>query len=308
MIFKRLRDAGVLGINARNAELIARWNERRFYPRVDNKLLARRLAEAKGVRVARLIATVEAYGELRQLGARLEGERDFVIKPVHGAMGNGVLVITDRDRDSFLRSDGVRLSLSDLEYHLAGILAGLYSLGGRVDAAMVEERLVTHEVFSKLAVRGVPDVRVIVFRGVPVMAMTRLPTHESRGRANLHQGAVAAGIDLATGRTTCGIHHNRPVSRHPETGEALAGMSIPLWDELLELSARCAEAFELGYIGVDLVLDARHGPVLLEANARPGLSIQLANGAGLWPRLRRVAELNLDGVDARQRAALARQS
>lgn len=308
MIFRRLRDAGVLGINARNADFIARYNERRFYPRVDDKLLARRLAQANGVRVAGLIATVEAYGELRQLGPRLAGARDFVIKPVHGAMGNGVLVVTDRDEDSFVRSDGVRLSLADLEYHLAGILAGLYSLGGRVDAAMIEERLVAHEVFGKLAVRGVPDVRVIVFRGVPVMAMTRLPTHESRGRANLHQGAVAAGIDLATGRTTRGLHHNRPVSRHPETGEALQGLLIPQWDDLLELAARCAEAFELGYIGVDLVLDARQGPVMLEANARPGLSIQLANGEGLWPRLQRVAELDLKGVDARQRAALARQT
>lgn len=294
-----------MGINARNADVISRWNPRAFHPEVDNKLVARQLAEAHGARVPKLIATVEAYGDLRRLGTLLSEERDFVIKPVRGAMGNGVLVIVDRDGDDFIRSDGERLSLSDLEYHLSGILAGLYSIGGRVDTGMVEERLVIHPAFEKLTVRGVPDVRIIVFRGVPVLAMIRLPTEESRGRANLHQGAVAAGIDLASGHTTHGIHHNRPVTVHPETGASLKNVVVPQWTQLLELAARCASAFRLGYIGVDLVLDARHGPVLLEANARPGLSIQLANRRGLQTRVDAVAAMDLDGLTVEQRVAIA---
>lgn len=296
-----------MGINARNADVVSRWNPRAFYPQVDNKLIARRLADANGVRVPRLIATVEAYGDLRRLGSLLREERDFVIKPVQGAMGNGVLVIVDQERTGFVRSDGVCLSLPDLEYHLAGILAGLYSLGGRVDAGMVEERLLAHAAFERLAVRGVPDVRVIVFRGIPLLAMIRLPTHESRGRANLHQGAVAVGVDLASGRTTHSIHHNRPVTRHPETGEWLRGLAIPGWTQLLEVAARCANAYNLGYIGVDLVLDARHGPVLLEANARPGLSIQLANGRGLQKRIDAVAKMDLDGLAVEQRVAISQE-
>jgi hypothetical protein len=46
----------------------------------------------------------------------------------------------------------------------------------------------------------------------------------------------------------------------------------------------------LGYIGADVVLDARRGPMVLELNARPGLAIQLANRAGLMPRLDTVDE------------------
>ena len=38
-------------------------------------------------------------------------------------------------------------------------------------------------------------------------------------------------------------------------------------------------------------MDALGGPMILELNARPGLAIQLANGAGLRPRL--------EAVDAR---------
>ena len=62
-------------------------------------------------------------------------------------------------------------------------------------------------------------------------------------------------------------------------------MRVPYWDEVLRLSRRVSEAVGLGYIGVDIVVDATGGPMLLEANARPGLAIQIANGHGLLPRL-----------------------
>lgn len=305
-MFGRLRAAGVLGINARNSEVIARYNPRRNYPRVDDKLRSKALAEAAGVRVPRLLAQISAYGDLRHLRELVEAEPEFVIKPVKGAMGNGVIVIASREGPAYVRSDGEKLTLKDLEYHVSGVLAGLYSLGGHVDRAMIEERLHTDATFERISVGGVPDVRVIVFRGVPILAMTRLPTIESRGRANLHQGAVAAGIDLATGITGGGVHHGRPTALHPDTGQPIAGVVIPRWDELLEIAARCSDAFELGYIGVDLVLDAHKGPVLLEANARPGLAIQLANGRGLWPRIHAVEPLDLTGMTPRARAELGR--
>ena len=48
---------------------------------------------------------------------------------------------------------------------------------------------------------------------------------------------------------------------------------------------KLADALEMGYIGVDFVIDAKIGPVVLEANARPGLAIQVAHRIGLLPRL-----------------------
>ena len=42
----------------------------------------------------------------------------------------------------------------------------------------------------------------------------------------------------------------------------------------------------MGYIGVDFVIDAKIGAVVLEANARPGLAIQVAHRIGLLPRLK----------------------
>jgi hypothetical protein len=113
------------------------------------------------------------------------------------------------------------------------------------------------------------------------MAMLRLPTMESNGRANIHQGGVGVGIDLLTGLTHHAIHRDQEIQRHPDTGETLLDREVPSWPEILQLSRRIARAVGLGFLGVDIVLDALHGPMLLEANARPGLAIQLANDAGL---------------------------
>ena len=44
------------------------------------------------------------------------------------------------------------------------------------------------------------------------MAMLRLPTKASGGRANLHQGAIGAGVDLVTGVTHHAVLKNRKAS------------------------------------------------------------------------------------------------
>ena len=96
---------------------------------------------------------------------------------------------------------------------------------------------------------------------------------------------MGVGIDLATGVTQGGVCRNRSVSTHPDTGRAIGGIAIPFWPRILSAAAALSEAVEMGYVGVDLVLDAEHGPMVLEANARPGLALQIANRQGLAPLL-----------------------
>ena len=122
---------------------------------------------------------------------------------------------------------------------------------------------------------------MICFQGEPAVAMLRLPTQASRGRANLHQGAVGTGVDIQTGRTTGGVCRNRAVDAHPDTGASLHGRLVPFWDQALATAGTVSRAVGLGYVGVDLVFDASRGPIVLEANARPGLAIQIANRCGL---------------------------
>ena len=102
-----------------------------------------------------------------------------------------------------------------------------------------------------------------------------------------------------------GVFQNRKVHQHPDTGAELIGLQIPNWMELLSLSTRCFELAPLGYLGVDVVLDRHLGPLVLELNARPGLSIQLANNKGLRPRLELVEKLDSVPKDPGERLALA---
>lgn len=280
-----LRRAGVLGINARNAGYVLRYNPRRLYPLVDDKLKTKRLAEEAGIAVPRLYGVIRAVHDVRRLPEIVAGHRDFVIKPAAGSGGSGILVVTGRLGELFRTASGDLLTLDDLEFHLSNILSGVYSLGGQSDQAMIEYRVRFDPVFEPISYQGVPDLRIIVFLGVPVMAMVRLPTRGSQGKANLHQGAIGAGIDLATGRTGTAVWHNEVVTEHPDTGVSVTGVEIPGWGELLRLAASGWELTGLGYLGVDIVLDHDLGPLMLELNARPGLNIQIANRAGLRHRL-----------------------
>ena len=224
-----LRAAGVLGMNARNHAYLLRYNERSRYPLVDDKLATKRMCQEAGIPVPRLLAVAEQHHQVRELPERLEGVEGFALKPARGTMGNGIVVIAGRQGDGYVSAGGRHLSLDDFRYHAAGIISGLYSLGGHLDVAMVEERLVIHSAMAELVEGGVPDIRVIVYRGVPVMAMSRLPTRRSSGRANLHQGALGAGVDLATGRIQHAILGNASVTHHPAIHRATAATARPAW-------------------------------------------------------------------------------
>ena len=208
MIYRELRERGVLSMNARNADLIERWNPRRLFPLVDDKLRTKQLAEQAGIAVPPLYGVVRAYHEVHDLYALLADHQDFVVKPAHGSGGNGILVISGRRGQSLVKASGQEISFEDLEFHVSNALSGMYSLGGHPDAAMLEYRVAFDPLFEPVAFRGVPDIRTVVFRGVPVMAMVRLPTMASGGRANLHQGAVGGGH-----RPGRGAHHLRRVPR-----------------------------------------------------------------------------------------------
>lgn len=281
----KLHKAGVIGMNRRNVELIAQNNPRRLYPLVDDKLKTKLVTEPVGIAVPSMIGVARTQYHVQQLGEFLKDLQGFVIKPSKGSGGKGILVITGRDGDDFIKPSGNRVTLKELQHHVSSTLSGLYSLGGRTDVAMIETLVEFSDVFDGFSYEGVPDVRVILFRGYPVMAMTRLSTRESDGKANLHQGAVGLGIDIASGRSLRAVQHGQPIENHPDTGRKLSELQVPYWETLLKLASRCYDVTGLGYLGADIVLDKNLGPLLLELNARPGLAIQIANGIGMQKRL-----------------------
>jgi len=304
---RALRERGVLGLNARNGEFMLPWNPRRFYPLVDDKVLTKTLAREHGVSVPEVYAIIEIPRQIRELKAQVAKHEEFVVKPARGSGGEGIIVVTGRTQEGYRKIDGSSIDDHELAFHISNILAGIFSLGGTPDKALVEYRVNFDPVFDAVTYKGVPDVRVIVFLGVPVMAMVRLPTRKSGGRANLHQGALGTGVDMATGKTLTAVLGTRIVDVHPDTGVPVSGIQIPHWQTMLEIATRSYELTGLGYQGVDIVLDRELGPMVLELNARPGLAIQMANRAGLRTRLEAVLR-DRDGLQsAAERIAYARE-
>ena len=199
-----------------------------------------------------------------------------------------MLVIQGRSGDAFLKGSGSSLTLEEIRFHVANILGGLFSLGGQRDVAMVEQYIACTDEVMAMSYRGAPDVRVVMLHGYPVMAMLRVATKESDGRANLHMGAIGIGIDLASGMTQHAVCHGQPIETHPDLGTPLLGQQIPDWETVLKLAGLCYEMTQLGYLGADIMIGKELGPMIIEVNARPGLAIQLANGEGLRGRFQLV--------------------
>lgn len=288
----RLTD--ILGLNARSSDYLS-LNRKRARRWADDKLLTKKMLKKARVPHPRLLGVLGEVAQVRKYNwSKLKD--GFAIKPVKGFGGQGILLIKRQTKEKgyFQTVDGKIVGVEDLLLHSLDIIEGKFSHNNLPDKAMIEERIKIHPKFKKMAVGGAPDVRVIVFNRVPVMAMLRLPTEESNGKANLHQGAIGLGIDMATGITTHGVYKNGLVKYFPDTNIKVNGITVPSWNKILKMSVETEMVSKLRYLSVDMLIDEDKGPVVLELNDQPGLSIQLANMAGLRRRLERVEGLEVE--------------
>lgn len=289
----------ILGINARSLSYLKPLNTKKGRRIADSKLLTKKYLAKAGLPTPSLLAVFKTPREVAEFDW-LSLPDNFVLKPVTGYGGGGIIIVKKKAKwagEWYLMDDSI-INVSDLRLRTLDILAGQYSLHDLPDYAMIEERIKIAKVFRKYAYQGTPDIRVIVFNKVPVMAMLRLPTAQSKGKANLHQGAIGVGVDIATGITTYGICQGRFVKYIPGTKRKVNGLKLPKWNTILTLAVKAQEVVaQLGYVGVDIVFDKKHGPVVLELNNQPGLEIQNANRAPLKKRLERVEGLEIKDAE-----------
>jgi alpha-L-glutamate ligase-like protein len=298
----------VLGLNRRNQEYVRPYNQASAKALADNKIATKKLLAKEGINTSEVYKLIKNRKQL----AFLDWEslpKSFVIKPNQGTGGNGILVLYGRKKGelAWIRPGGEILTKKDLSLHIENILEGRFSMGERTDIAIIEERVRTDPFLKQYSYKGVPDIRIICFNLVPIMAMMRIPTKRSNGTANLHSGAICTGIDIGTGITTYSMHMNNK-SFFSDTYEAidstqdlkvnkkLSGVPIPNWNKILDIAVRCQKVSKLGYVGVDIALDAEKGPIVFELNARPGLGIQVANQAGLRWRLEKVKGISVKNI------------
>ena len=275
-----LRARHVLGINARNLMYVHGLNPRRHFPLADDKIKTKAALLSARIPVPATLAVLSNISDVIQARALLLETGDFVIKPSRGRRGSGILIVTGVDGDQFTGSDGRSHSWEDLRQAMGDILFGVHSFG-RDDRVLVERRIRAHHELRALAVDGLPDIRVILLGGEPVMAMMRVPTRASGGRANLHQGALGVGLRLSDGVAERCLLDGKPVGAHPDRFVPVVGYAIPLWSDVIDVACRAATALPLPYLGIDVVITEDEGPLIMEVNVRPGLEIQNVNGRGL---------------------------
>jgi len=287
-------------MNARNLRFIRPNNSKSAIRLADDKLLSKRVLRRGGIPVPKLISKIRTYEELENFNWNLL-PNSFALKPNRGLGGEGIIVVYGKKKnrpDAWIKADGSIITIEDFRNHIRNILDGSFSISGVPDTAFFEERLRLLKLFKPYSFKGIPDIRVIVYNKVPVMAMLRLPTRESGGKANLQQGAVGVGIDLASGVTTTAVQgkKSRIIDTIPNSRLSVSGLKIPFWREILELAVKTQEISGLGFLGADVAIDKERGPVFLEVNARAGLSIQVANQAGLQERMERVAGVKIKTI------------
>ena len=276
----------LLGMNARNLDYIRPYNRKRAKKLADDKILSKRMLKKGGIPVPKLLAKIKSVDELESFDWSVL-PNSFALKPNRGFGGGGIMVVYGRKKNQikiavedggeevlpvWIKSDGSKVTVEDLKNHIRNILDGAFSLANLPDIAFFEERLTLLKLFKPYAYKGIPDIRVIVFNQIPVMAMLRLPTRESGGKANLQQGGIGVGIDLASGVTTTAVlGKGKIIDYVPGTRMLLSGIKIPYWKEILLLAVKAQEISGMGYLGADVAIDRERGPVFLEINARPGL-------------------------------------
>jgi len=294
----------ILTMNVRNREFVAKYNPSDTMARL-GKDEAKRILIPLGIPMAKTYGILRTRADVAAMRPWMTSHDRFVLKPASGHGGEGILLVRRRAGAAYDTSMG-SLTEAQVEVHAIAILAGEYG-GDHQDAAVLEEFLEPHPALKELSPLGLADVRVISFRGYPVMAMMRIPTQASGGKANLHLGAVAAGVRLSTGTIVHCVWRGQPQPKHPDTDVVLLGKTVPSWDEILEIAAEAQRLSGLGFAGVDISLDARSGPVVMEVNRRPGLEIQNANAAGLLRRLRMIEALRDGNASIEERLLIVRQ-
>ncbi len=283
-------------MNSRNLEYIRPENRERAKKIADEKILSKKILKKSDIPVPKLIAKINSRQELENFDWNVL-PASFALKPNRGFGGEGILIVYGKKKNLnnvWIKADGSLVTVDDLKSHINNIIDGSFSLSNIPDIAFFEERLQLLKLFKPYVYKGIPDIRVIVYNKVPIMAMLRLPTKNSGGKANLQQGAIGVGIDLATGVTTSAVQGKGKIIEYaPGTRLLLSGIKIPHWQDILKLAIKAQEVSGLGFLGADVAIDKERGPVFLELNARPGLSIQIANLAGLKRRLDRVADIKI---------------
>lgn len=277
----------VVGINQRNLAFVYPSNPRKYFFMADDKATTKVLLERNGVPVPDTYTIIEHAWEIDEKLESIAGISEMVVKPSNGSGGSGILLLSRNEGGDWQTPGRKKYNKDALKMHIATILYGAFA-HEKADKCIIEQKIEAHPVLRQIYPDGIADVRIILHHHRPLMAMLRVPTDQSSGKANLHQGAIGVGIAMEDGTLKQGYYRNRFVDEHPSTGIVFNGIQLPFWEEMIRISVRSAQLVPLKYLGVDIIIDQHRGPQVIEINARPGLQIQNVNRQGLWEIIKEI--------------------
>lgn len=279
----------VVGINFRNHVLVHENNPGKHHFLANDKAVCKTVLHKHHIPTPETYALVRGMNDIPKALKAIRDKEAVAIKPASGSGGSGILILKNEGDGTWSKPSGKILNERHLTWHLANILYGMFSKG-ESDQAIIEYCLKPHPFFENIYSQGVPDFRIIMLGDQRVMAMLRMPTAESDGKANLHAGAIGIGVDLETGELKTGFDGKQRLNRHPDSAVRFAGLILPEWEKTLRVAQETARLFPLAYLGIDIVFDAVFGPMVIEINIRPGISIQNVNREGLKAAIGRLEE------------------
>ena len=146
-------------------------------------------------------------------------------------------------------------------------------------AYLIEEVVEQHETMNSMSPSSVNTIRIITIRNGEKVTLVAGCVRVSRSGNvvdNFNAGGLSGILDINTGKiVTDGYDKFRATFKnHPDTGTQFMGFEIPMWDDVVDLVTEAAKVVpEVRYIGWDVAISKKYGPLLIEGNSYPGQDV-----------------------------------
>ncbi len=247
-----LKNYGILWQNARN-KYILDYNDDNAKTLADSKIKTKEFLSKKWIKISESLHIIKNFEELKNFDFYAL-PLPFVIKPNAWYWGKGIIIIDKFESWFFISNDNNKYTITDLQKHSEEILSWFYSLSWNRDKVIFERKIVLHHLIGLLWKYWLPDIRAIVFNMVPVMAMLRVTTANSKWKANLHVWACWVWIDIRTWKLTNINQFWKNIKSIPWIWD-VRNIELPFWEDILFLASNIQKITNIWYIWCDIVLD-----------------------------------------------------
>lgn len=318
----------ILWINKRNNTYIKEFNPQKGIRLANNKNQTKKFLIQRGIPVPQTLFHFKSRQSWLSFNFNDFHNPTFVIKPNKGSKWTWIFVIKEWRKSSinnnkdnkknsnlskiinwinvlFQREEKILdswyefliwntwITEQELKKEVVGIFDGKYSSTNRADTIILEDRLIPWPWFEEFCEYGLADMRVILFNLVPIIAMLRMPTKESWGKANLAQWGIGLWLDIVTGKITSLYRRWQSYTNEfPSEWKHFKNKKIPYWQEIIQYSANAQYFVNIWYLWMDRVI-TKKWPKLLEINARAGLEIQNITGKPLLSIMKKIEDIDV---------------